>query len=148
MDRPNDEHGEEIQLSGGKNTVQLVIGAVAGVGGGLLGLRFAVLVITTNIQGDMPRWVELPLGFLCGLFSLALLGMGVFTIGRAARLLSRRVRFYLDDTHLRCVSQDGEVLVHVPYDNIADIRFVEDEDYHHGPREEQLVQIRKLQMAR
>ncbi|MGD9714124.1 MAG: hypothetical protein AB7V46_18995 [Thermomicrobiales bacterium] len=141
MERSKGEHGEEILLSTGKSITQFVIGSMAGVGGGLMGLWFSVHVITTPIDGDMPRWLAVLLGWLCSLFSVALVAIGVFTIGRTTRLMWRRDRLFLGDKHLRCVAQDGRVLIHVPYDNIEEIRFLQDEGFHHGPPDDRVAII-------
>jgi hypothetical protein len=139
MGRLKDEQGEEILLSAGKNVTQFVIGSMAGVGGGLMGLWFAVHVITTPNDGDLPRWLTVLLGWLCSFFSVALVAVGVFTLGRTTRLMWRRDRLFLGDTHLRCVATDGQVLTQVPYDNIEEVRFLEDEGFHNGPPDDRVV---------
>jgi hypothetical protein len=141
MGRPKGEHGEEILLSAGKSMTQFVIGSMAGVGGGLMGLWFAVHVITTPNNGDLPRWLTVLPGWLCSLFSVALVAVGVFTLGRTTRLAWRRDRLFLGDTHLRCVARDGQVLTHVPYDNIEEIRFLKDEGFHNGPPDDRVAII-------
>jgi hypothetical protein len=47
----------------------------------------------------------------------------------------------LGDTHLRCVARDGQVLTHVPYDNIEEIRFLKDEGFHNGPPDDRVAII-------
>ncbi len=139
MARPDHELGEEVSLSAGKSAVQIFIGSVAGVAGGSLGLWFAVHVITTPNNGDMPRWLVVALGWLCALFSLLIVAAGVFALGREARLARQGARLFVGATQLTCVARDGEVLVRVPYDNIEDVRFLEDEGGHNGPPDDKVA---------
>lgn len=109
--------------------------------GGLMGLWFAVHIITTPNNGDMPRSLTVLLGLLCSLFCLALMAVGAFGVARAAWLVWRRDRLFLGDTHLRCVTRDGKVLTLIPYDNIDEIRFLEDEGGHNGPPDDKVAII-------
>lgn len=139
MARHRNQPEEEIPLSAAKNATQFLIESMAGVGGGLLGLWFATTVITTPNNGDMPRWLTVLLGWLCFLFSILLVGMGVFALVRTARVSWRRDRLILGETDLSCVARDGQVLTQIPYDNIREVRLLEDEGLHNGPPDDRVA---------
>src|SRR5437879_6575493 len=93
--RPENELGEEVSVSVGKNVTQFSIGSMAGVGGGLMGLLFGLHVVTTPNNGDLPRPLTVLLGLLCSLFSLALMAVGADTLVVAVRDLWSADRLYL-----------------------------------------------------
>lgn len=134
-----DDHGEEIPLSGTKSGAQFLIGGFVGLIGGPMVLWFAITVITTDNKGDMPRWLSVILGWVCALSSLVLIAGGLFALGTMARQVARGDRLFLGETALSCLGRDGQVLTRIPYDNIAEVRFIEDEDYHHGPRDDRVA---------
>ncbi|MBY0232056.1 MAG: hypothetical protein K2W96_22460 [Gemmataceae bacterium] len=135
----DDTQGEEISLSSGKSATQFLIGVLVGLVGGPMGLWFAITVITTDNKGDMPRWLTVLLGWLCALFSLVLVAGGLFAIGAMARQVWRGDRLVLGETALSCLGRGGQVLTRIPYDNIAEVRFVLDEELHNGPRDDRVA---------
>ena len=124
MSQVQAQPGDEIVLSLRKTLARCFYGALA-VLMGVIALSMAAMSVGGWLAGNL-HWgiavVVAPLALIVGV-ACSLIGVGMML----EILLGywRRERLALGEEALQCVMRGGEVLDHIPYDNIQDMEVVE-----------------------
>ncbi len=120
------EHGEEVRLSYRKTLLSLGKGLAQFA----IGVGFGVLFVACVVSFDWKDylWLICPVvGALSLVAGLVFVLFGFLTTAAELVSLGRRERFVLGKRALQCVA-GGEVLEHVPYDNVEEVRLITRED--------------------